>query len=93
MKGQSVVNCPLCGSNKVKSGEGLAKGYLITGILFCITLIGIPVGIFFLFAAIGAKRKKIKLRFRCLDCKHTFNVSENRLEEYNVALKSNEEAL
>lgn len=83
MTGQQVVLCPQCGENKVKSqAKGISQALMGLGILTCLTIFGIPLGIGFIIAAIWVKKSKMKLKFMCQECKHEFKISEDTYESY-----------
>lgn len=90
---QTVVNCPQCGGNKIRSAKVLAKGFFWSGVVLCITIIGSPLGIILLLASLLVKIKKYHLKFYCHECKHEFKVSESLFKEYEKELKQKEEAL
>lgn len=90
---QTVVNCPQCGSNKIKSAKSLAKGFFWAGVVLCITIVGSPLGVVLLLAALVAKIGKYHLKFYCHECKHEFKVSESIYTEYEKDLKQKEKAL
>lgn len=91
MKGQNIINCPQCGSNKIKKSQ-LSSFMLILAVLCSFTVIGIPLGIGF-FVAWLIMRKKDKLTFICQECKRQFRVSEEKLDQYNSYVKDNEAVL
>lgn len=85
MKGQQVVNCPQCGGNKVKSTASAYKSIIWLGIISCVTIIGIPIGIILIVSAFIMKYSSSRLKFRCQECKHDFKVNE---ETYNKYIKT-----
>lgn len=88
MSGQEIILCPQCGGNKVKSNaNGLFQFCMAFGILSCLTLIGIPLGIVFIVVAFFIRKSKVKLKFRCQECKHDFKVSEPVYDKYKIAIK------
>lgn len=93
MKGQTVVICPQCGGNKVRSSEVVSKALMWFGVISCITIIGLPVGIILLVAAYIVKVSKMKLTFHCQECKHSFKVKEEKYNDYKSAIKSKEESV
>ncbi|MBH0174748.1 hypothetical protein IHV09_14365 [Fictibacillus sp. 23RED33] len=88
MNGQQIVHCPQCGGNKVKSNaKGAFQALLALGILFCITIIGIPLGIAFFIGAFIVKNSKIRLKFLCLECKHDFKIDQDTYHAYSKAIQ------
>ena len=87
MKGQTIVTCSQCGGNKVKSSAiGLFQFCMSVGILFCITIIGIPFGIAFIISAFIVRKSKARLKFRCIECKHDFKITEPTYNDYIKAI-------
>ena len=65
------LGCPRCGSPKIKQGKRTtAMGWtlFIGGILLCITLLGIPVGIILIIIAFGCSERVAK----CKACRWTW---------------------
>lgn len=90
---QTVVSCPQCGGNKIRSAKALAKGFFWSGVVLCITIVGSPLGVVLLLAALLVKIRKYHLKFYCHECKHEFKVSESTYTEYEKEIKQNEKAL
>ena len=90
---QTSIKCPQCGSNKVRSAKVLTSAFMWLGLVSCITIIGIPIGIILLGAAFVTKSMKYHLKFNCQECKHEFKVSESLYKEYESGLKQNEKRL
>lgn len=87
IKGQQIVICPQCGENKVKSSApGIFQILMAIGILMCITIVGIPFGLIFIISAFIARKSKIRLKFRCMECKHDFKINENTYDDYMKAI-------
>jgi hypothetical protein len=75
MKGQTVIRCPQCGGNKVKS-SGVAKALLWLAVNSAITIIGIPLAIVLIIAwAFVRFVQKDHLRMVCMECKHMFKIN------------------
>ncbi|UQX52272.1 LITAF-like zinc ribbon domain-containing protein [Cytobacillus pseudoceanisediminis] len=85
-KGQQIIHCPQCGENKVKSTASAFKSMLTLGILACVTIIGIPIGIILIISAFVMKHSKKRLIFRCQECKHDFKVNDNTYDDYLKAI-------
>ena len=83
---QEVIKCPNCGGSKIKSAKEGPKTLMWLGLLSCITIIGLPVGIILLGIALVAMFMKTYLNFKCRECKHLFKVSESTYREYDKAV-------
>ncbi len=86
MSGQTVVMCPQCGGNKVKSTAAAFKDILTLGVLACVTIIGIPIGVILIITAFVMKYSSSKLKFRCQECKHDFKIQEDAYNTYTKAI-------
>jgi Zn finger protein HypA/HybF involved in hydrogenase expression len=92
-EGQRIVECPNCGSNKVKVNP-LIKNILISAalIFIFIPVIGWITGP--IMAAVAwsankaAKKENIKA-MKCEECKHSFRIPGEKYEEYETYLKAN----
>ncbi|MGD6894274.1 hypothetical protein [Bacillus infantis] len=90
VKGQDIIHCPQCGENKVKSNAiGSSQVSLLIGVLLCITVVGLPFGIALIIISLYTKKSKMRFKFTCQECKHTFKVKEQTYEEYEAYLKAN----
>ncbi|NNU91806.1 YccF domain-containing protein [Geobacillus sp. NFOSA3] len=90
MEGQTVIRCPQCGGNKVKS-SGVAKALLWFAVISAITIIGIPLAIVLFIAwAFARFAQKDNLRMVCMECKHMFKINRSTYEQYIHAVKENE---
>ena len=83
---QEVIKCPNCGGSKIKSAKEGPKTLMWLGLLSCITIIGLPVGIILLGIALVAMFMKTYLNFKCRECKHLFKVSESTYKEYDKTI-------
>lgn len=89
-KGQQIINCTKCGSNKVKQawfkGATLLIGFLGIGICMWIPIIGwilIPVfAVVMLAGIVGLFIPTKETTFQCVECKHSFNVDKEKVKEY-----------
>ncbi|WLR53539.1 hypothetical protein LC048_13505 [Mesobacillus subterraneus] len=86
MTEQQVINCPKCGSNKVKENLIIKKVLIAAALIFFfIPVIGWIAGpIMALTAWSGnraAKKKGIK-PMKCDDCKNVFQVDEDKFVEF-----------
>ena len=95
-KGQEIVTCKKCGSNKVQDtgGKGgvLFTGFMMVSLGMWIPIIGwfimIPVGLLMMIAAIISMFFKTTERgFKCRECKHMFTVPMESFKEYKEFLK------
>ena len=89
---QTIIKCPQCGGNKVRSMKVLTSTFMWIGVICCMTIIGIPIGVLSFLCALAAKLMKYHLKFSCRECKHEFKVSESIYGEYTKELKQKEEA-
>lgn len=90
---QTVIKCPQCGGNKIKSMKVLTSTFMWLGLVCCVTIIGLPIGIIFLGASLVTKLMNYHLKFSCRECRHEFKVSESIYGEYTKELKQKEKAL
>jgi Zn finger protein HypA/HybF involved in hydrogenase expression len=90
---QTVIKCPQCGGNKIKSMKIVTSAFMWLGLICCITIIGLPIGIIFLGASLVTKLTNYHLKFNCRECKHNFKVSESTYIKYEKEIKQKEEAL
>lgn len=79
---QTAIKCPQCGGNKVKSMKTVTSAFMWIGLICCITIIGLPIGIIFLGASLVTRSMKYHLKFTCRECKHSFKVSESTYTKY-----------
>lgn len=85
MKGQQIITCKKCGSNKVNRQHPAIAAFLGIGCAMWIPIIGwILIPIFFI---IGLVTMFGKVVFKCEECKHVFPVTKDQLQEYKQALK------
>lgn len=91
MTGQKAINCPQCGSNKVKKVKP-SSVHLTLAIISTIFIVTLPLAVVF-FISWGIAKKKDKGRFACIECKHGFTVSDETMNEYKNVVKTNEKAL
>lgn len=95
-KGQQIVECSNCGSNKVQDQGGKVVFLLVSLAVISfgiwIPFIGwflmIPIGILmFIYGVISIFFKTTHRNFKCLECKHIFKVSMDTFKQYQSFLR------
>lgn len=93
-RGQRIVTCPNCGSNKVKvttAGAMGCAGFGIGFLLICtgiwIPVVGwfvvIPLGGIIMLASLTAPLFAKNASVTCQECNHKFSISKEKMKEYN----------
>jgi hypothetical protein len=84
MKGQQVVICPNCASNKVKAG---VNSFKLTAGISAMTIIGL-IFVPFIYLAYKINQKSLKgyRNFRCFSCFHSFKVPNTTYSEYKKSI-------
>lgn len=93
-KGQQIVTCPNCGSNKIKVTTAGASGCAGFGMGFLLIVVGIwiPVIGWFVVIPLGGIIMLLSLilpwlaknaTVNCQDCGHRFKISKETMKEYN----------
>lgn len=91
MKGQDIITCPNCDSNKVKENPFLKKIVITAAILFWIPFLGWITSLYLLIVALVVwlvkKVKKIQT-MKCQECKLNFTVNNETYKEFNSFIKA-----
>ncbi|MGM0228712.1 hypothetical protein IGJ28_000774 [Enterococcus sp. AZ091] len=93
-KGQRIVTCPNCGSNKVKVTTAGASGCAGFGFGFILIVGGIwiPVIGWFVLIPLGGMIMLVSLiapmfaknaSVTCQECEHKFSISKEKMQKYN----------
>lgn len=90
MNGQSIINCPQCGSNRVKKHPFIGGLFIVGGLLLLIPFVGWvfgPVIMIIGYVKLSQKKRMKVEPMQCHECNHAFSASKEKYDEYQSYLK------